>query len=116
MRTTEAFARGEASRTKELMVFDWDKAAELIRDRKPNVARAGLAADWEWTGGDIYRAGQPVAVDDTYVYLASTWATPELEMDDTVVACFKMQSQTPNWDASTYWPESARSILAEPQP
>lgn len=43
MDTMSAFAKGEANRGKELMVFDWDKAAQLISERKPSVASAGLA-------------------------------------------------------------------------
>jgi len=31
MNTWTAFAMGEANRRKELMIFDWDKAARLIR-------------------------------------------------------------------------------------
>lgn len=31
MNTLSAFAMGAANRGKELMVFDWDKAAKLIK-------------------------------------------------------------------------------------
>lgn len=112
MDTMQAFMRGEASRGREPMVFDWDKAAELIRERQPEEARAGLAGDWEYTGGDIYRDGAPVPSEDTYTYLASTWATPELEIDDEVIDCYRMQSEVPDWGSGTYWPQSARAILA----
>lgn len=54
MNTMAAFAMGEANRGKERMVFDWDKAAEIIRDRKPKWAIAGLQRDMEWTSGMIY--------------------------------------------------------------
>lgn len=111
MDTMAAFLMGERSRSKELMVFDWDKAARLIAGRTPSVARAGLRSDWEWTGGIIYSDGKPTPKKDTYTYLASTWAVPELEVDGKIVPCFKMQSQTPKWDSSTYWPRSARAIL-----
>lgn len=93
------------------MVFDWRKAAELIRERKPERARAGLADDWEWTGGDIFADGKPVPVDDTYVYLASTWATPELDLDGEIIPCFLMISASPGWDEHTYWPQIALDIL-----
>ena len=42
MNTWAAFAMGEANRGKEMMVFDWDKAARLIGERKPECASAGL--------------------------------------------------------------------------
>lgn len=111
MDTFSAFMMGEANRGKEMKVFDWDRAAQLIRERKPAEASAGLAGDWGYTGGTIYRDGAPLTRDQTYTYLASTWATPELDMDGEVVACFKMQSQTDGWDSDTFWPDSAKAIL-----
>lgn len=111
MDTMTAFAMGQANRGKPLKVFDWNKAAALIRERKPTIASAGLAEDWNWTGGDIYRDGEPVPKEDTYTYLASTWATPELDLDGETVDCFLMQEETDGWDAETYWPHSALAEL-----
>lgn len=107
MNTLEAFAMGAANRDNELMVFDWDKAARLIAEIKPKEAGAGLRDDWEWTGGCIYRDGEPVRV---YTHLASTWAVPELWLDGEVVPCYIMQHET-KWDADTKWPKSALAIL-----
>jgi len=81
MDTMSAFIRGKANRGKELKVFDWVKAARIIKERAAKNASAGLAGDWEWTGGEIFSNGAPVPQDDTYVYLASTWATTELVVD-----------------------------------
>lgn len=106
-----AFAMGEANRGKELMVFDWDKAARLIAKSKPQSVSAGLAGDWEWTGGSIYEDGKPVPSSETYTYLASTWATPEINIDGEVQDCFRMVSESPGWGSGTYWPESATAIL-----
>ena len=111
MDSMKAFAMGEANRGKKLKVFDWDRAAELIKKCNAINAYAGLADDWEYTGGKILENGIPVPEEDTYVYLASTWATPEIEIDGRVFDCYKMQSETDNWDAKTYWPESAKKIL-----
>ena len=109
MDSLTAFCMGEAHRDREQMVFDWKKAAELIREHQPNVASAGLCGDWEYTGVDIYRDGKPVT--DSYVYLASTWATPEIQLDDDeAMPCFLMASETPGWD-DTKWPEEALEIL-----
>lgn len=115
MRTEAAWAMAEANRGKEMMVFDWDKAAQLIRDNKPEYAAAGLQSDWEWTGGDIYN-GNPIPREDTYTYLASIWATPELEMDGGVQDCFIMETEArQRWGdidfAKLYWPQSALDIL-----
>ena len=114
MNSLFAFAMGEANRGKELMVFDWDKAARLIKEKKAEYAEAGLAGDWEWTGGTIYEDGHPVK--DSYTYLASTWATPQIDLDGELIACYRMQSETPGWDSSTKWPESALSILEGEMP
>ena len=78
MDTMAAFLMGEMNRHKEQMVFDWDKAARIIAEKKPKVASAGLRGDWEYTGDDIYAAGEPIK--DCYTYLASTWAVPELSL------------------------------------
>lgn len=110
MDTLKAFAMGEANRGKEMMVFDWDKAASLIKEFMPKTAEAGLEGDWEWTGGVIYTGGKVVDADGTYTYLASTWATPQLRLDGKVVECYIMKSST-DWDAHTYWPTSALNIL-----
>lgn len=104
-----AFAIGEANRGKKLMVFDWDKAAELIKASGYKDAEAGLESDWEWTGGTIFEDGEPEL--NCYTYLASTWAIPQLDIDGEVVECYKMQSQTDGWDSGTKWPESALEIL-----
>lgn len=110
MDTLQAFAMGEANRGQPIRVFDWDRAAELIRDQRPTTASAGLSGDWEYTGGPIWRDGAPVPEDDTYTYLASNWATPELDLDGDVQDCWRW-AEGSGWDAGTYWPESALLIV-----
>lgn len=111
MNSLEAFALGQANRGEELMVFDWEKAAKLIKQKGVENASAGLRNDWEWTGGDIFTDGKPNMND--YTYLASTWAIPELEINGEIFACYKMQSDRPDWDAKTKWPKTALAILGE---
>ena len=113
MDTLSAFMRGQASRGEEPMVFDWIKCANLIVAERPKVVSAGLAGDWEYTGGNIWREGKPVPLDETYVYLTSTWAQPEIDMDGYVQACYKKQGKTPGWDADTYWPPEAVKIMRD---
>ena len=103
------FVMGELNRGKEEMVFDWNKAAMLIRDRKPKNASAGLRGNWEYTGDTIYKDGKPVRKCDPY--LASTWAVPELYMDGDIVECYRMAHEVPRWNAKTRWPQSALEIL-----
>jgi hypothetical protein len=111
MDTLSAFAMGQANRGKEPMFFDWIKAATIIVERGAKEASAGLAGDWEWTGGPILKNGKPVRKEDTYTYLASTWATPQLEVDGDLIDCFVMKSKTDGWDSETYWPDEALEIL-----
>jgi hypothetical protein len=112
METMAAFAMGRENRGKELMVFDWDKAARIITERGAAEAEAGLDQDWEYTGGPILKDGKPVPKEETYVYLASTWATPQLLIDGECIDCYRMESEVPGWGSDTYWPEIARDILA----
>ena len=111
MDTLSAFFKGEASRGNSMMVFDWHKAARIIKENKPCQAAAGLQSDWEWTGGPIFDSGEIVPKDDTYTYLESTWAIPELEIDGVIQDCYIMSDDSPGWNAGTYWPDSARAIL-----
>lgn len=112
MDTLSAFANAQAAAGNEPKVFDWDEAARRIVKAGALTASAGLSGDWEWTGGDILRNGEPIPADETYTYLSSNWATPELDVDGVVTPCFRAESETDGWDAGTYWPESALAILA----
>ena len=58
MDSMKAFAMGDANRGKELMVFDWNKAAKIIKEQNAASASAGLCGDWAWTGGAIYEDGE----------------------------------------------------------
>lgn len=113
MDTLSAVAMGQANRHRESKVFDWDRAARIIKERNAQTASAGLSGDWEWTGGDILRDGAPVPREHTYTNLSSCWATPELEVDGETIDCYRMQSEVPDWGSDTYWPASALAILAE---
>lgn len=111
MDTLSAFSMGRANRGRPLMVFDWEKAARLIKESGAQSAEAGLTGDWGYTGGPILDGGKPVPREDTGAYLASTWATPCVFIDGDYHECFRMQSDTPGWDRDTYWPAGALAIL-----
>ena len=113
MDTMAAFMRGEAARRagSPLRVFDWEKAARLIVERRPTEAGAGLAGDWGWTGGVIWINGD--VIRDQYTYLASLWATPILDLDGEEIDCWRLQSDTPGWDSDTKWPDEAIAILRQ---
>lgn len=110
MKTSSAFAMGDANRDREYMIFDWDEAARRIKRSGTLEASAGLRNDWEYTGGDILRKGNPVKEGETYTFLASTWAAPELDLGEGPEKCYLMASET-DWDEKTLWPPSALLIL-----
>lgn len=109
MDTLTAFSRAIAARDREHMVFDWVKAAKLIKERKPTLAQAGLQGDWEWTGGTIFEGGKPVL--DSYTYLSSNHAAPEIDLDGDRFPCYCMQSDQPTFGSGTKWPAEALAIL-----
>ena len=102
-------------------VFDWDKAARIIREQGLQEAGAGLAADWRSTGGIILENGLPVKEEDTYTYLASSGATPVLRRNTELgyedIPCFLVPEELEDndhrksWGPSTYWPDSALAII-----
>lgn len=111
MDSLKAFALGEANRHKPLMIFDWIKAAKLIKENKPIKVEAGLSGDWEWTGGIIYEDGK--IVKNSYTYLASTWATPLIEIDGDTIPCYVMETKDVKWNSDTKWPKEALDILGD---
>ena len=113
--TADVIAKGIASRDNPLKVFDWEEAAWKIKEAISNGITgpiiAGLSGDLDYTGGVIYNNG---IVDDSYLYLASTWATPVIIFDGSEIECWKFQEDLPeSWDAKTVWPEMARNILGD---
>ena len=109
MDTLTAFYRARAAQGCEQMVFDWVKAAKLIKARKPTLAQAGLQGDWEWTGGTIFSGGKPVL--DSCTYLSSNHAEPEIDLDGDRLPCYCMQSDQPTFGSDTKWPAEALAIL-----
>lgn len=93
-------------------VFDWAKAARIIKEQNITDAYAGLAEDWGWTSGIIFQDGKVVPQNKTYTYLASTWATPQLLINHKHINCYIISSDT-KWNAQTYWPKEALEILQD---
>lgn len=112
MNTLFAFSLADKARkdNKPEMVFDWEKAANLILKYRPKIASAGLSQDWENTGGIIYQNKQIVI--NTYTYLASIWAEPELDMDDKIYPCWRYDNEVSEWNYDTKWPKEAIDILS----
>lgn len=95
----------EANKGKKYRVFDWDKAAKILKENNVKNAEAGLSGDWDYTSGTILEDGK--IPTKTSTYLASNWAIPQLQYDDKIIDCFIMEDET-EWDMNTFWPESAK--------
>lgn len=108
MDTLQAFAICQATPAGNEKVFDWDKAAKIIKEKRPESASAGLSEDWVWTSGIIYENGKPIK--NEYTFLASRWATPVLYFDGEEIECYQPAGYH-GWDEDTKWPESALKIL-----
>lgn len=106
--TRFAMMMGMANAGNERKVFDWEKAAYIIKEHKPKNVEAGLSEDWVETSATIYADGEPIFATD--IWLASTWATPVLMTDTDEIECFVMESQT-DFNEKTVWPQIALDIL-----
>lgn len=93
----------------KMMVFDWDKAAEIIKNNPKVCWRAALRNDEFWTGDTIYEDGKPNL--DAHTYLASIWAVPYIFNDEENICCYKYSDEVPDWNSDTIWPKSALEIL-----
>lgn len=96
--------------------FDWDKAAQILKDKKAKKAKAGLKEDQCWTCDTILKDGRPLT--DAGTYLASIWATPVLiiqnggTIPDEEIPCWTMDPDT-QWNEYTVWPYSALRIFQD---
>ena len=68
----------KAQASSVLHYFDFDKALEIIKEKKPDSVEAGLAQDWSHTSGYIMKDGK--LTNDDYTYLHSRWATPSMTL------------------------------------
>ena len=110
--TQAADARAKGN---EMMVFDWDKAASIIKDRlkaHPDlIAEAGLEGDWDYTGGQIFAEGKPDL--EPYTYLSSNWATPTLIISwdggEEEIECYTTEES--RFAEDSKWDETSLSIL-----
>lgn len=101
---------------KQQRAFDWDKAAEIIREKfllHPDlIAEAGLQGDWGYTGGEIFENGRPT--NSSYTFLCSNWATPTLilsydGMEQESIDCYVDENERMGSD--TKWDEKSLKIL-----
>lgn len=94
----------------EPKVFDWIKAAKIIKEKKAMNAEAGFIKDWFWTGGSILHDGDFVLENDN-LYLSSIWATPVICIDGKFEECWVRESKAHGWGSGTMWPPEALDIM-----
>lgn len=101
-------------------VFDWNKAAQIIKDNFANhpdlVAEAGLQGDWDYTGGIIFENGKPS--NNSYTYLSSNWATPTLLLfwdgdEQEEIECY-VDAANSTFTEDSKWDENSIAILGIP--
>lgn len=96
----------ETADPKDAKIFDWDKAARLISEHKPKLAEAGLAEDWGYTNGIIFKDGERVVTDeddDGSLYVGSLWATPTIRLDGVTHECW-VHWASETQDPQVKWP------------
>lgn len=107
----EAKAKGATQKA-----FDWDKAAEIIKEKLKShpdlIAEAGLQGDWEHTGGIIFENGK--AASEDYTYLSSNWATPTLILiwngiEQEEIPCFTEANK--RFNENSKWDKESLKIL-----
>lgn len=113
----EGFTTTRGQNSNPFKAFDWDKAAEIIRESfklHPDlVAEAGLQADWDYTAGIIFENSKPN--NDIYTYLQSNWATPTLILsyngeEQEEIPCY-IEGLDTRFDSGSKWDEESLKIL-----
>lgn len=117
----DGFTDGRGQRAKlagkPMMTFDWDAAAQIIKDevtKHPDlVAEAGLQGDWAYTGGIIFQKG--FATNEHYTYLSSNWAQPTLILSwdrseqKEIPCCIKEEDS--RFESDSKWDDISLQIL-----
>ena len=69
----------------KMKYMDWEKVKKIIETHQNAIIYAGLREDWNNTSGLIYAKGKYY---DGYVYGASCWATPIVDVDGAEIECW----------------------------
>jgi len=112
----DVFAKASANRGNKQRVFDFDKAAVIIREKLKEcpglVAEAGLEGDWSYTGGVIFMNGKHFS--DEYTFLSSTWAVPTMILitdgEEVSMPCWHYESEC-RFTSGSKWDETSIAIL-----
>lgn len=112
----DGFTSGMGLNDNPFKTFDWNKAAEIIKEKHkihPDlIAEAGLQRDWDNTGGIIFENGKPT--NENYTYLSSNWAIPTLILSSNgeefeEIECY-VEGET-KYHSGSEWDEESLAIL-----
>lgn len=113
----EGFTSQNGQNNNPIKTFDWDKAANIIREKlkdHPNLsAEAGLQRDWNHIGGVIFELGNPVT--SGYTYLSSNWAIPTLilswdDEEQEEIECHVLESES-RFNTYSKWDSQSLKLL-----
>ncbi len=113
----DGFTSGRGFNDNPFRSFDYDKAAEIIKEKLKEhpdlVAEAGLQGDWDYTGGVIFEDRLPQT--DNYTYLQSNWATPTLILswdgeEQEEIECWAYSNDS-RFNSGSKWDEESLKIL-----
>lgn len=110
----DGFLGMEAIATKpigKIKSLDWEKAKKLVEEHPNSVIQAGLLEDWSNTSGLIAADGKYCA--DSYVFVASKWATPIVDIDGEEIECWEYAKKTNDCSKRPKWWGKGKEIISE---
>ena len=69
----------------KMKYIDWIKVEQAVKEHPDSVIYAGLQEDWNNTSGLVFAHGK---FYDGYVFGASVWATPIVDVDGEEIECW----------------------------
>lgn len=84
--------------------MDWKKVQQIVDENPNSVIYAGLQEDWNNTSGLIFAEGKYY---DGYVYGASCWATPIVDVDGEEIECWTNEKTEEGSGKPVWWGNSA---------
>lgn len=93
----------------KMKYMDWDKVQKIVNENPNSVIYAGLMEDWNNTSGLIFAKGNYYR---GYVYGASVWATPIVDVDGEEIECWTYK-ETPYGSNRPDWWGNGQELLDE---
>jgi hypothetical protein len=98
---------------RDIYIFDWNKAARILRERKPSMATAYIGGMREHTEVSIWVNHGPLLGCNAFLLSHDICGyQPRLDCGaDYATDCAIKINDTDDWGPDTWWPESAIDIL-----